>query len=522
MAGQHDVIAFLDSPAAHAGVPVEHVDTHASIVFLAGDRAWKLKRAVRYDYLDFSTVERRRLMCEAELRMNRRAAPALYRRVVAVTREPDGSLAIGGGGEPVDWLIEMARFAQERLFDRLAQRGVLDVALMPPLASAIARFHADANRRADHGGRGGMQWVIEGNALGFEEQGAGVLDPAACAALTADARAALARHALLLDARRFAGRVRQCHGDLHLRNIVLLDGVPTLFDAVEFNDEIACIDVWYDVAFLLMDLWRRRLPSHANGVFNAYVFETNDYGGLPLLPLFLSCRAAVRAKTSVTAAPLQRDVKRRRELQQTAIEYLRLAGDLLHTPRAAVVAVGGFSGSGKSTVARALAPDLGAVPGAVVIRSDEVRKQLCGAAPLQRLDVTAYSSEMTARVYATIVERALTVARAGQSAIVDAVFARAADRAAIERAASGAGLPFTGIWLDAPAAVMADRLGRRHADASEADAAVLRRQIGAGTGSIEWRRIDAARHRDEVVTRARHALGRAHDCDRHAAVLPQS
>jgi hypothetical protein len=494
MSSQADVIAFLRSPATHAGAEVESIETPASMVFLAGDRAWKLKRAVRDDCLDFSTVERRRLMCEAELRINRRAAPALYQRVVAVTREPDGSLALGGGGQPVDWLIEMARFAQERLFDRLAQRAVLDVALMPPLASAIARFHATADRRADHGGRDGMQRVIDGNALAFAQPGAGVLDPAACAAVTERVRAALARHALLLDTRRSAGRVRQCHGDLHLRNIVLLDGVPTLFDAVEFNNDVACIDVWYDVAFLVMDLWRRRLRTHANALFNAYVFETNDYGGLPLLPLFLSCRAAVRARTSVTAAHLQRDMRRRRELQQTAVDYLQLAGELLHIPRAAVVAVGGFSDSGKSTLARAVAPDLGAVPGAVVIRSDEVRRQLCGAAPMQRLDATAYSSEMTARVYATIIDRALTVARAGHSAIVDAVFARVADRAAIERAASSAGLPFTGIWLDSPATVMAGRLGRRDADASDAEAAILRRQIAAGTGGIEWRRVDAARH----------------------------
>lgn len=502
-ADQSEVIAFLDSPAAHGGSPVERIETHASIVFLAGDRAWKLKRAVRYDYLDFSTAERRRHMCEAELWINRRTAPSLYRRVVPVTRETSGALALGGTGEPVDWVVEMMRFDQDRLFDRLAERGALDIGLMRPLATAIARLHAAADRRADHGGRDGMQWVIDGNAAGLREQGAGVFDTETCAALIDRSREALARHAALLDARRVTGHVRQCHGDLHLRNIVLLDGVPTLFDAVEFNNEIACIDAWYDVAFLLMDLWRRRLFDHANAIFNAYLFDTDDAGGLPLLPLFLSCRAAVRAKTSVSAANLQHDAKRRHELQRLAVEYLQMAGDLLAPAPPSMIAIGGYSGSGKSTLARALAPAFGAVPGAVVIRSDEVRKKLCGIDPLRRLDADAYSEEMTALVYETMIERAMTAMRAGRAAIVDAVFARGHQRHLIERAASGAGVPFIGIWLDAPEHVLVDRLARRQADASDADAAIAHRQIAAGSGRIEWPRIDGSGTPDHVAEQAR-------------------
>ena len=182
----------------------------------------------------------------------------------------------------------------------------------------------------------------------------------------------------MLERRRESGFVRQCHGDLHLRNIVLLDGRPTLFDGVEFNDEIACTDVLYDLAFLLMDLWRRRLPRHANTVWNRYLVETADFDGVSLLPLFLSCRAAVRAKTSATAAQLQHDVQRRNELEGMAREYLAMAERLLHPPHPCLVAVGGFSGSGKSTLALSLAPSVGAVPGAVVLRSDETRKRLCG------------------------------------------------------------------------------------------------------------------------------------------------
>src|SRR5688500_1665231 len=228
---QAEIVEFLASPSAHGGAAVERGETHASIVFLAGTSAWKLKRAVRYDYLDFSTADRRPAMCEAELRINRRTAPELYRRVVAVTREPDGSLALGGPGVPVDWLLEMARFDQDGLFDRLAARGALELGLMRPLASAIARFHQAAEPRRDHGGKSGMAWVIDGNASGFTEQGAGVLDEALCATVTSESRRALEGVGALLDARQRDGRVRQCHGDLHLRNIVSIDGRPTLFDA---------------------------------------------------------------------------------------------------------------------------------------------------------------------------------------------------------------------------------------------------------------------------------------------------
>ena len=176
------------------------------------------------------------------------------------------------------------------------------------------------------------------------------------AELTKDSRSALDRHAGRLDRRREAGFVRQCHGDLHLRNIVLIDGRPTLFDAIEFNDEIACTDVLYDLAFLLMDLWRRRLPRHANVVLNRYLGETLDFDGLPLLPLFLSCRSAVRAKTSATSAGLQSDPRRRGELEEIARELSRAGCHAVAFRRpASLIAIGGFSGSGKSTLAHALA-----------------------------------------------------------------------------------------------------------------------------------------------------------------------
>jgi len=506
---QTAVVELLASPDAHGGEPVEKVETHASIVFLAGRRAWKLKRAVRYDYLDFSTANRRRAMCEAELRLNQRTAPTLYRRVVPVTREAGGNLALGGTGTPIDWVLEMSRFDQDELFDRLAARERLGVELMRPLAVAIARLHAGATHRNDHGGRAGMTWVVDGNDADFARQPAGVFDADECRRLGTDARAAIDRQGSLLEARREAGFVRECHGDLHLRNIVRLDGVPMLFDGVEFNDEISCVDVMYDLAFLLMDLWRRGLPAHANAVLNGYLAETADVEALALLPLFLSCRAAVRAKTGAASAALTADRARRAEHLQSAREHLALAQTLLHPSPARLVAVGGLSGTGKSTVALALASVLGAVPGAIVVRTDEVRKRLCGAGPLDRLGPEGYTRAMSQRVYAAAFEQAARIVGTGHTAVVDAVFARPQDRLEVERVAAHAGVPFTGLWLEAPLETLVGRVQGRRGDPSDADAAVVRQQFADGVGDVAWHRVNADADPVTMTTEARSVVERA-------------
>jgi aminoglycoside phosphotransferase family enzyme/predicted kinase len=504
---QREIIAFLSTPGyGLTSEPLERIDTHISIVWLTADRAFKLKREVHYDYVDFSTVELRRAACEAEIRLNRRTAPSLYLGVRAVTRAADGSLALGGTGEPVEWLVEMKRFDQDTLFDRLAERGRLDQPLMERLASEIVRLHDGANVRTDHGGRTGMAWVADGNDRGLLEHGAGVLDPAACARLSADTRAALLTHGRRLDARRDDGFVRECHGDLHLRNICLLDGTPTIFDGVEFNDDISCIDVLYDVAFLLMDLWRRGLRAQANTVFNHYLAATSHLDALCLMPLFLSCRAAVRAKTSVTAAAVQADTKCRLEMEAAAGQYLDLAQAFLHPVPARLIAIGGFSGSGKSTLARGLAPKVGAAPGALIVRTDVIRKTLLGVTESTRAGAEGYSPAMTQRVYQHVVERAGTALRAGQSVIADAVFAQPRHREAIEGIARDAGVPFIGFWIDGPRDVLAQRLAHRSRDVSDATADVLEAQLRAGASAVAWRRLDGGRAAATVLADASDAL----------------
>ncbi len=498
---QRDVVAFLASPVAYGqtGGTVDRIDTHCSVVFLVDERAFKLKRALRYDYLDYSTVERRRECCEAEVRLNRRTAPSVYHQVRAVTCDENGSLALDGHGPAVEWLVEMSRFSESDVLDGMAERGTLHLTLMPELARAVARLHAVAEWRFDHGGRRGMAWVIDGNADGFHEYGPGVLDPTACRRLTTQAHDTLERQADRLMSRRAQGFVRRCHGDLHLRNVCLLDGRPTLFDCIEFSDQIACIDVMYDLAFLVMDLLHRGLGHHAHEVCNEYVTATADLDGLALMPLFLSVRAAVRAKTSATAARLQSTPAAQEMQRQAAQEYLDLALSLISPAPARLVAIGGLSGAGKSVVARQIAPTLGAAPGALVLRSDLVRKSLLGVRPADRLGSEGYAEGVTRSVYRELAVRAATATRAGHSVIVDAVFADPRDRVVIADVARTAGVPFTGVWLDAPVDTRTDRVTRRSGDPSDATPAVLLEQLARGIGDLDWARVDAGGEREATA-----------------------
>ena len=278
------------------------------------------------------------------------------------------------------------------------------------------------------------------------------------------------------------------------------------FDAIEFNDEIASTDVLYDLAFLLMDLSRRQLPGYANAVWNGYLAEVGGHSGISLLPLFLSCRAAVRAKTSATAARLQAEPAVRSDLERASREYLVMAQQFLDPAPPAVVAIGGFSGSGKSTLALALAARIGAAPGAVVLRSDELRKRICGVSPLERLGPEGYTPEVSQRVYVGLVRQAAAVVHAGFSVIADAVYARSSDREAIEHVARDLGVPFVGLWLEAPEPVLVERLRRRSADVSDADANVLRKQYSQGAGTVSWQRLDTSAPADAVLASAASAV----------------
>jgi predicted kinase len=391
----------------------------------------------------------------------------------------------------------------------MAARGDLPVAMMEAVAEAVAAFHAEAEVVTRLGGADGMRRAAEGVRGAFAEIAASdpdLFDAAAVEALTKADEAATERLAPLLDARKAAGRVRHCHGDLHLRNIALIEGKPAPFDCIEFSEDIACVDVLYDLAFLLMDLWHRELPAHANATLNRYLEITGDDEGLAALPLFLASRAAIRAHVTATVA-LGEEGEARRSHVNEARAYLALGNALIAPPAPRLIAVGGLPGSGKTTIAHGLAPAVLPVPGAVVLRSDVIRKSLAGVDPLTRLGDEGYTAEMTARTYETVRQRAAAVLAAGHSVVADAVHARPHERAAIEAVAKEAGVPFTGLWLEAPPRALETRVAERGADASDATVEIVRKALGYETGVIAWTQIDAGGDADTVIAAARRAAG---------------
>jgi uncharacterized protein len=485
---QSEIVEFLSRAETYgAESPVLRRETHAAIVFLAGPFAYKLKRAVRYSYLDYSTVSRRRAMCEAELAVNRRTAPDLYVRVQPIVRQ-DGRLALGsnaGAGRAVDWLVVMRRFAESDLLEQKLGAGEMSPTLLRELAEVIAGFHASAERTAGFGGAAAIaRTIAESKKL------IGSFEPHTFPEGTAERFGSLAEQALagtrdLLDRRAESGFVRRCHGDLHLNNICIMNGHPVLFDAIEFNDDFSNIDVFYDLAFLLMALDRRGSRAAANIVLNRYLELTSDYGGVGALPLLLACRASVRAHVDATAA-LRLTGNEAEKLRADAASHAQQALDYLSPRSPELIAIGGISGTGKSLLARNLAPQIGAAPGAVVLRSDVIRKRRFGVSDETRLPRTAYSSEVTDSVYAEMRAIAELLLRAGQGIVADAVHGRPEEAAEIEAVAQRANARFSGLWLDANIAAIAERLVDRSRDASDAGIAVARRQMSDVTRPAGW------------------------------------
>lgn len=499
---QDEARRLLADPASHGGSEVEVVETHANLIFLGPELAFKMKKAVRYPYLDYGTLDRRRRFCEAEVEINRRTAPEIYLDAVPVTRESGETLALDGAGEPVEWVVRMKRFDDDMLLDRLARRGELTARICRDAADVIFDFHERCGQRTGRDAAADMIAVADGNFAELRRHGAPVFDVGAVDQLAERTRQAIEAGQDLLRRRAAGGAVRHVHGDLHLRNIVLLDRRPTLFDAIEFDPALSDIDVLYDLAFLLMDLLHRDLGRAANLVMNRYLARGGDYRGVRLLPLYLSLRAGIRAHTSASAAAGLGD----REKTTQARAYLDLALKMLEPDRPRAVAIGGASGTGKSTAAAMLAPALGPAAGAAHLRSDVIRKRLKGRRPEERLGESAYSSAVSRRVFHTLAEEARTVIDAGRPVVVDAVFGHAKNIDPLHKALDAAGVTLEGFWLDADPAILRQRVGGRHDDASDADERVLAKQLGNLERPADWRLVDASGSPEETVALIRAAL----------------
>jgi aminoglycoside phosphotransferase family enzyme/predicted kinase len=501
--GQEETSAFLlRAGVLGTGEPPDIIDTHISRIFLAGDRAYKIKRAVKLPYVDFSTPLQRLSACEKEVALNALTAPGLYLGVRRIIRAADGTLGFEGAGELVDAVIVMARFDQSALLDRMALSGCLTAAIIDDVADTIANFHRSAPPGPLDGGAANMSAVLDINEAGFATSSIFASD--ALESLAARFRSALGKNRALLDARAASGHVRRCHGDLHLRNICMLEGKPRLFDCIEFNDAIATVDVLYDLAFLLMDLWHRGFRAHANRLVNRYLDITADDGGYVLLPFFMAVRAAVRAH--VTATQASSGGSGEAALREEAQSYFDLAAELLKEKPPFLIAIGGLSGTGKTTVAEALAPMVWAPPGARIIESDRIRKAMHGKAPEVRLPQEAYAPEVSRKVYAEMVSRTGVVLQCGGAVVADAVFDRAEDRAAMAGAAAEAAVRFGGIWLSTSADMLRARVGKRRGGPSDATVDVLERQLQRNPGAGNWLEFDASRPVAQTVADIRESV----------------
>lgn len=512
---QDEIFAFLAKPAAYgladsAKNSIKRIDTHGAVVFLAGPDAYKVKRAIYYPFMDFSTLGKRRAAAENEIRVNRPNAPDIYLEVLPIRRTPQGLRLGGEDGDIIEWAVHSRRFDDDKTLDKLARRGELDLATAARLAEAISAAHARAprhERRTAERFRGWMTDTLDGLAASAAFPATAVAD------LRARFLATYSAVAPLLERREAQGKVRRCHGDLHLRNIVLEAGGPVLFDAIEFDDGLATIDILYDLAFVLMDFWQRGLRDHANLLFNRYLWRApeveQELEGLAALPLFLALRAAIRAL--VTAALSDLDAG---DHSAEARQFLGATEDFLRPQEARLIAVGGFSGTGKSTLAAALASGLGHAPGAVHLRSDIERKRLFGAEEFASLPQEGYRPEVTAQVYARLLALAEITLQAGHSVIVDAVHAKPEERDALAALAAQFGVAFKGFWLEAPVETLVARVEARQNDASDAREAVVRQQVARPLGALDWARLDASQPLQSLVEAARAALKPAGFSDR--------
>jgi aminoglycoside phosphotransferase family enzyme/predicted kinase len=465
---QQDVARYLSELS---GAPPR--ETHISAVFVGTDTVWKLKKAIRMPFLDFSTLDAREHFLRRELELNKPAASGIYRDVVAVSRCANGALELGGENV-VDWVLRMAPVPPGDFLDVIASDGRLTPKLLDDLGDCVAAYHARLPAVPNWDSAGALVRVAEGN---FRSALAVDLPRAAVEAWHRRIEVAIDDRRDWLADRSATGFVRRCHGDLHLGNLCLWEGRPVAFDALEFDEALATTDVGYDLAFLLMDLDRRVGREAANRVMNRYVARTGDIA-MRGLPLFLSQRAMIRAHVLAS-------------MHQDGGGYLAASEAYLSPEPGMVVAIGGLQGTGKSTVARALAPGLGPAPGALIVRSDETRKRLHGVEPEARLGPEAYTAAANAQTNRAVIEAAERAGAAGQAVIVDATFLDVAVRRDLAAAVSRISVPFVGIWLQAPLPVLQARVRSRQGDASDATVAVLHQAAAIDPGAGDWLAVDA-------------------------------
>ncbi len=476
-----DQLSGLLSPAAypHPCGDIEVVETHISWVILTGELVYKIKKPVAFSFVDFSTLARRRHFCEEELRCNRLYAPSLYLDVVAVTAGP-GGVRLGGDGETVEWAVKMRQFPQSAQLDRLLDAGAVEVDQLESFGATLAARHRQQPGRSfpadefDHR----VLAPVRDNFRDLEALAWMADHQRLLARARRGTEAATEAARARLTERLETGAVRECHGDLHLSNLVLLDDGVCAFDCLEFDPDLRWIDPMSDVAFLFMDCLIRGRADLAYGFLDGYLGACGDYRGSETLGFYAAYRSMVRAKVAALRRQQAED-EAASALERRTLDHVRWTADWLDRPPGALVLMCGLSGSGKSHLARRLAPRLPAVR----LRSDVARKVAAGLSP----DTPAgdgvgrglYAEDRTRALYGELAGTAGTLLRRGEHVIVDATFLDRDRRRQFAAEAGSAGSRVRVVWCDAPAALLEARVearGRDGGDPSDADLAVLAAQ----------------------------------------------
>ena len=471
----------------HPVTNIQLIETHISWVILTGDFAYKIKKPVNFGFLDFSTIEKRHHCCEQELDLNRRLAPAIYLGVVAITGTADKP-CLSGSGPVFEYAVKMTQFPQSAQLDNKLAAGELKLEHMDAVAHMVADFHRSTNvadETMDYGNMETLYQPVEENFRQINEH----LDTEhytdKLTALSQWSKSELAKQQAVFTQRKADGFIRQCHGDMHLRNLLWLDNKPMAFDCIEFNPKLSWIDVISEIAFLIMDLQHRQQHQLASRFLNSYLEVTGDYAGLSVLPYYLCYRALVRAKVNVLRLEQKNITENEREQTLTEFEsYLELATSYVAQSTPKLIITRGLSASGKSTVSQQLLDTLGAIR----IRSDVERKRLFGIDSTSQvsndktpgeIDSGIYSAQASLQTYNKLAELAADIICAGYSVIVDAAFLKHEQREPFQQLAKRLAVSYIIMEVTAPAEVLRQRIKKRKNDVSDADLTVLEHQLAS-------------------------------------------
>jgi hypothetical protein len=487
---------LLAAPSAfnHSVSKLRLLETHISWVILTGHYAYKIKKPVDFEFLNYSTLEKRSFYCQEEIRLNKQLAPQLYLEVVTINGDPENPM-INGTGPIIDYAVKMQEFPQTVLFTELLQANKLTVELIDQTAQLIAEFHQTTPKAPTDSNFGTPEHVHAPVVQNFEQMlslVSNATDREQLLRLRAWSENQYKLHYHLLQKRKAEGFIRECHGDLHLRNIILYNNKPELFDRIEFNLDFLWTDVIADIAFLAMDLLDNKQDKLANRLLNQYFKQTGDYEGLALLPYYQAYRAIVRAKIILfRLTQLQKDDTEYHAIYQQYHNFIQLAESYAQKKSPVLLITHGFAGSGKSTVARTLADNLAAIH----LNSDIERKRLFGLATntnsQSAINHGIYTNEATEKTYNHLAYCAQIILHADFSVIVDATFLKHTHRKQFQQLAQAVNAPFVILHCQAPRELILQWITERqqnNQDVSEADNEIFMMQ----EKSIE------ALHEDEI------------------------